>query len=398
MAGNGGTEEMSVSFRHKKKIRISTIFGTRPEAIKIAPVVHELKKHADKIESEVVVTGQHRGMLDPVLNLFEIEPDYDLDIMKGNQTLFDITIEGLRKLEDVLRREKPDLILVQGDTTTTLVASLAAYYLKIGIGHVEAGLRTRDKFNPFPEEINRRFADCLADLYFVPTRTAKGNLLKEGVEEEKIFVTGNTVIDALLMVVDRQKDVRIQGEIEKRFVKDYGISFDGRKSILVTGHRRESFGEDFEKICAGIKKIAQTDNNVQIIYPVHLNPNVQRPVRKILGELRNVYLIEPLDYFSFVWLMDKSHLILTDSGGIQEEAPSLGKPVLVMRKTTERPEGVEAGTAKLVGTDSETIFSETMKLLSDESLCKSMAKGSNPYGDGHAAERIVKIILERIEY
>jgi UDP-N-acetylglucosamine 2-epimerase (non-hydrolysing) len=362
----------------------------------MAPIVNELKKCSKQAEYRVCVTGQHREMLDQVLDLFGIEPDYDLDIMKENQTLFDITVEGLRKLEDVLKKEKPDIILVQGDTTTTFIGSLAAYYLKIRIGHVEAGLRTRDKFNPFPEEINRRLTDCLADLYFVPTERAKDNLLKEGFDEEKIFVTGNTVIDALLMVVEKQKDERIKEKLEKRFLDDYGVYFDNRKVILVTGHRRESFGKDFENIWEGLKKIAQNNNSVQIIYPVHLNPDVQKPVRKILGALGNVYLIEPLDYFSFVWLMNKSYLILTDSGGIQEEAPSLGKPVLVMRKTTERPEGVEAGTAKLVGTDSEKIFSETMELLFDESLYKNMAKGLNPYGDGHAAERIVKIISERI--
>jgi len=376
--------------------KILIVFGTRPEAIKMAPVVHELKKYSKLVVSRVCVTGQHREMLDQVLNLFEIEPDYDLHAMRENQTLFDITVEGLRKLEDVLRKEKPDIILVQGDTTTTFIASLAAYYLKIRIGHVEAGLRTKDKFNPFPEEINRRLADCLADLYFAPTVRAKDNLLREGIDKERIFVTGNTVVDALLMTVERQKDERIQRKFEKKFLSDYGISLDNRKLILVTGHRRESFGKGFEDICKGLKKIAQSNNGLQIIYPVHLNPNVQKPVRRILGELGNIYLIEPLDYFSFVWLMNKSYLILTDSGGIQEEAPSLGKPVLVMRKTTERPEGIEAGVAKLVGTDNERIFSETMRLLANERLYKSMSKRLNPYGDGHAAKRIVKIILEKL--
>lgn len=358
LAGNEGAGKVTVSIQQKKRIRISSIFGTRPEAIKMAPVVHELQKYSDWIESRVCVTGQHRGMLDQVLNLFGIEPDYDLDTMKENQTLFDITVEGLRKLEDILKKEKPDIILVQGDTTTTLIASLAAYYLKIRVGHVEAGLRTKDKFNPFPEEINRRLTDSLADLYFAPTVRAKDNLLKEGIDKERIFVTGNTVVDALLMTIERQKDERIQRKLEKGFLKDYGMSLDNRKLILVTGHRRESFGKGFDDICRGLKKIAQYNNGLQIIYPVHLNPNVQNPVRKILGEVKNVHLIEPLDYFSFVWLMNRSNLILTDSGGVQEEAPSLGKPVLVMRKTTERPEGIEAGTARLVGTNSKRIFSE----------------------------------------
>jgi UDP-N-acetylglucosamine 2-epimerase (non-hydrolysing) len=376
--------------------KILVVFGTRPEAIKMAPVVHELRKYSKLVEFRVCVTGQHREMLDQVLNLFEIEPDYDLHTMKEDQSLFDITVEGLRKLEDVLKREGPDLVLVQGDTTTTFIASLAAYYLKIRIGHVEAGLRTKNKFNPFPEEINRRLTDCLADLYFVPTVKAKNNLLREGIDKERIFITGNTVVDALLMAVEKQKDERVQRKFEKKFLNDYGISLDNRKLILVTGHRRESFGKGFEDICKGLKKIAQYNNDVQIIYPVHLNPNVQKPVRKILGEVKNVHLIEPLDYFSFVWLMNRSNLILTDSGGIQEEAPSLGKPVLVMRKTTERPEGVEAGVAKLVGTDDERIFSETMRLLANERLYKSMSKKLNPYGDGHAAEQIVKIILEKL--
>jgi len=372
--------------------KVLVIFGTRPEAIKLAPVILKLENRKWKFKTKICVTGQHRQLLDQVLNVFEIMPDYDLGIMKDNQSLFDITINGLRELEYVMKKEKPDIILVQGDTTTTFVASLTAYYLKIKIGHVEAGLRTRDRFHPFPEEINRRLADCLADLHFAPTKKAKENLVKEGVEEDKIFVTGNTVIDALLMAVRKQKEEKIKKDFEHKFISYYGISFENRKTILVTGHRRESFGKDFENICQGLKEIARNNHDVQIIYPVHLNPNVQKPVRKILNNISNIHLIEPLDYFSFVWLMNRAHLILTDSGGIQEEAPSLGKPVLVMREKTERPEGIEGGTAILVGTDSESIYTETMKLLEDKELYRSMAKANNPYGDGKASERIIEIL------
>lgn len=376
---------------------IIAVFGTRPEAIKMAPVIKKLKENTDKFQIKVCVTAQHREMLDQVLNLFDIKPDYDLNIMKDNQTLFDVTVDGLRKLEKILKKEKPDIILVQGDTTTTFVACLAAYYLKIKIGHIEAGLRTRDKFNPFPEEMNRRLTDCVTDLYFAPTEKTKENLFKEGVNESKIFITGNTVIDALLMTVEKQKGEKIQKDMEQRFLNKYSILFDNRKLILVTGHRRESFGKDFENICYGLKKIAVNNNDVRIVYPVHLNPNVQQPVKKILGNTDRIHLIEPLDYFSFVWLMTQTYLIITDSGGIQEEAPTLGKPVLVMRKKTERPEGIEAGTAKLVGTDSEKIFLETMKLMDDEKLYQAIAKTVNPYGDGKASERIYEI-LERFRY
>jgi len=290
------------------------------------------------------------------------------------------------------KKDKPDIILVQGDTTTTFIASLAAYYLKIKIGHIEAGLRTKDKFQPFPEEINRRLTDCLADLYFAPTNKARENLLKEGVDKKKIFVTGNTVIDALMITLEDQKNEKKQKDFKQRFFNNYGIALNNKKFILITGHRRESFGKDFENICQGIKMIAENYHDIQIIYPVHLNPNVQKPVRKILRKVNGVYLIEPLEYALFVWLMSKSYLILTDSGGIQEEAPSLGKPVLVMRNTTERPEGIEAGTAKLVGTHHERIFSETKKLLEEEKLYQAMAKSINPYGDGKAMERIANIL------
>jgi UDP-N-acetylglucosamine 2-epimerase (non-hydrolysing) len=326
------------------------------------------------------------------MGLFEIVPDYDLGIMKGNQTLFDITVEGLRKIEGILERERPDIILVQGDTTTTFLASLAAYYLKIKIGHIEAGLRTRDKFNPFPEEMNRRLTDCLADLYFAPTEKAKANLMREGVEGDKIFVTGNTIIDALLMTTEKQKEPKLQKVFEQQFHDHYRIAFNSKKLILVTGHRRESFGKELENICNGLKKIAESNHEVQIIYPVHLNPNVQEPVRRILTHVKNVHLIPPLDYLSFVWLMNQAYLILTDSGGVQEEAPSLGKPVLVMRERTERMEGIEAGTARLVGTDCERIFSETMKLIEDERSYDAMAKAVNPYGDGKASERILEVL------
>lgn len=374
--------------------KILFIFGTRPEAIKLIPVINKLKEERQRITVKVCVTAQHRRMLDQVLDLFEISPDFDLDIMSTNQSLFDISIRGLKGLEKVLKGEKPDLILVQGDTTTTFIASLAAYYLKMKIGHIEAGLRTNDKFNPFPEEINRRLADCLADLYFVPTKRAKENLLKEGIDEEKIYVTGNTVIDALLMTVEKQKDAIIQRDLEKRFLDNYGISFDNQKVILVTGHRRESFGKDFEDICYGLKKIAHYDRSLTIVYPVHLNPNIQRSVSKILGNTAGIHLIEPLDYSSFVWMMNRAYLILTDSGGIQEEAPSLGKPVLVMRKKTERPEGVEAGVAKLIGTGRDNILAETKKLLENRDLYDDMVKTINPFGDGKAAERIVNVLLK----
>jgi len=280
-------------------IKIITIFGTRPEAIKLAPVIKELGKYPEKFESVVCVTAQHREMLDQVLSLFEIIPDYDLNIMENDQSLFDVTAKGLIGIKEVLEKERTDIVLVQGDTTTTFIASLVAFYLKIPVGHVEAGLRTKDKYRPFPEEINRRLTSHIADLHFAPTERARRNLLSEGISEDEIFVTGNTVIDALLKTVEKQKDKRIQKELERRFRNEYGISFDNQKVILVTGHRRESFGKEFENICSGLKKIAQNNHDVQIIYPVHLNPNVQKPVRKILSNVENIYLINPLDYFSF---------------------------------------------------------------------------------------------------
>jgi UDP-N-acetylglucosamine 2-epimerase (non-hydrolysing) len=376
--------------KNKKKILI--IFGTRPEAIKLAPIILKLKSMSKEFRTVICVTSQHREMLDQVLELFEIIPDYDLDIMKQNQTLFDITAIGLKKIGNILEKEKPDIILVQGDTTTTFIASLAAYYLHLKIGHIEAGLRTNNKFSPFPEEINRKLTDCLADLYFVHSNRAKENLINEKIDENKIFLTGNTVIDALLMIVEKQKDKKIQNSIKKIFKEKFGININEKKIILVTGHRRESFGKIFGNICLGLKKIAINNRDVQIIYPVHLNPNVQKPVKKILSNIDNIHLITPLDYFEFVWLMSKSYFILTDSGGIQEEAPSLGKPVLVMRNTTERIEGIEAGTAKLIGTSSNDILVETTRLLEDKTLYAKMATSINPYGDGKASERIVNIL------
>ncbi len=372
--------------------KILFIFGTRPEAIKLAPIIHKLKSKNHNFQVKVCVTAQHREMLDQVLSLFEINVDFDLDIMKENQSLSDVTVTALRKLEKILKQEELDMVLVQGDTTTTFVASLAAFYSKIKIGHVEAGLRTKDKFNPFPEEANRRLTDCLSDLYFAPTKRAKENLLRERVDEEKIFVTGNTVVDALMMIVQKQKKKKIQESYERLFRENYMIEFDSQRFILVTVHRRESFGQDIEDICQGLRKIAHHTPREQIIWPLHLNPNVQKPVRKILGNVNNIHLIEPLDYISFVWLMSRSYLILSDSGGIQEEAPSLKKPVLVMRKVTERSEGIEAGTAKLVGTNGQNIFSETLKLLEDNNAYKTMTKATNPYGDGKASDRIIAIL------
>lgn len=375
------------------KSKVLIVFGTRPEAIKLAPIINRLKAGSSKLKPVVCVTAQHREMLDQALKLFKIDPDYDLDLMKKDQTLFDITAEGLKRIRSVLEKEKPNLILVQGDTTTTFIASLAAYYLKIRLAHLEAGLRTADKYNPFPEELNRRLTDCLADLYFAHTAKARDNLVREGVAPGIIFVTGNTVVDALLMILKDQKNNEIQKEMELHFYEKYGISFKERITLLITCHRRESFGKDITSICIGLKRIAKSRADVQLIYPVHLNPNVQNPVRRILGGMENVHLIEPLDYSSCVWVMNRAYLILTDSGGIQEEAPSLGKPILVMRKTTERTEGIEAGTAKLIGTNSKNIFDETMKLIYEKKLYEEMAKAANPYGDGKASERIYNVLL-----
>lgn len=372
-------------------IKVLSIFGTRPEAIKMAPVIKELEKHPDRFKSIVCVTAQHRQMLDQVLELFEIKPDYDLDIMKPGQDLFDVTCSVLKGLKPVLEKEKPDIVLVHGDTTTTMAAALAAYYSRIRVGHVEAGLRTGNKYAPFPEEINRRVAGALTDLHFAPTDKSRSNLLAEGVPEASIFVTGNTVIDALLAVAER---VETDEALRSRFEDQFSFLDPDKRLILVTGHRRENFGEGFEQICSALAEIARQSPDVEILYPVHLNPNVQEPVRRILGTLPQVHLIEPLDYLPFVYLMERCCLIITDSGGVQEEAPSLGKPVLVMRDTTERPEALAAGTVKLVGTNREKIVAETLLLLNDSAAYEAMGKSHNPYGDGCAASRIVAVLGE----
>lgn len=363
-------------------MKVMFIFGTRPEAIKLAPLIKKLNR------SIICVTGQHKEMLQQVLKIFNIKPKYNLNIMKKNQTLFNITFNILLKLENILKKEKPDIVIVQGDTTTTFVASLSAFYLKIPIGYVEAGLRSYDKYQPFPEEINRRLTTHLADIYFAPTSKARDNLLKEGVSSKQIFVTGNTGIDALLMMVKEVKKNNLKYEMY--FRKNFGINFN-KKIILVTGHRRENFGIGFKNICNAIKEIALKED-INIIYPVHLNPNVQTPVKKILSKLRNVFLLPPLEYDKFCYLMYRSYLILTDSGGIQEEAPSLGKPVLVLRNVTERKEGIKKGNAVLVGTNKDKIIKWVKNLLHNKNLYNNMRKVSNPYGDGKASNRIIRIL------
>jgi UDP-N-acetylglucosamine 2-epimerase (non-hydrolysing) len=367
-------------------IKVLSAFGTRPEAIKMAPVIKELEKHSDKIHSVVCVTAQHRRMLDQVLDLFRVKPDCDLNLMRENQTLSELTSRALTDLDSFFQEVKPDWLVVQGDTTTTMVASMAAFYNKIRVGHVEAGLRTNNKYAPFPEEINRRITSAIADLHFAPTEKARQSLLSENIPENRIVVTGNTVIDALLWVRDeiRKKPPLISENIRKMILS--------RKLILVTGHRRESFGKGFEEICMAIRDIVLENDNVCVIYPVHLNPKVKEPVYRILGNSDRILLTEPLSYAPFVWLMDNAYLILTDSGGIQEEAPSLGKPVLVMREVTERPEGIEAGGVSLVGVDRKKIVEGVSRLLSDEDLYIKMSHSKNPYGDGKAAERIVGVI------
>jgi UDP-N-acetylglucosamine 2-epimerase (non-hydrolysing) len=368
-------------------MKIAIVFGTRPEAIKMAPIVKEVEKRG--MQPLVIVTAQHREMLDQKLDVFKIKPDYDLDIMKHNQDLFHVTSAVLNDIKPVLQKENPDILLVQGDTTTTFAASLAAFYLKIPVGHVEAGLRTWNKTNPFPEEMNRQITTRLTDYHFAPTPWAKQNLLKEDVKEENIFVTGNTVIDALLMIVD--PNYKFQESPLNR------IDYAGKKVILLTSHRRENFGEPMEQVFSACRYIVENNPDVEMIYPVHPNPNVRQKANEILAGVPRIHLIEPLDYRPFVQLMNKSYLILTDSGGVQEEAPSLGKPVLVLRTTTERPEAIDAGTGKLVGTDYQTIVREAQKLLSDTKAYKDMSTKTNPYGDGKAAERIVNILLEKVK-
>jgi UDP-N-acetylglucosamine 2-epimerase (non-hydrolysing) len=364
-------------------IKVLSVFGTRPEAIKMAPVVEELRRHPQTIASRVCVTAQHREMLDQVLALFEITPDDDLNVMQQNQTLAAATASILTRLDEVIAREQPDWVLAQGDTTTAMVATLAAFYRGAKVGHIEAGLRTFDKHHPFPEEINRKIADAVCDLHFAPTETARANLLREGADDASILVTGNTVIDALVEVAARPYDWA-DGPLAR-------VSRD-RRIILVTAHRRENFGAPLREICAALKEIAARPD-LQIVYPVHLNPNVQSVVREMLGAEERITLLDPLEYLPLVHLMKAATLVLTDSGGLQEEAPGLGKPVLVMRETTERPEGVEAGTVKLVGADRRRIVAETARLLDDADEYERMAKAVNPYGDGHASERIVGSLL-----
>ncbi len=369
----------------KKKIKVMTVFGTRPEAIKMAPIVLELRKHPEEIQPVVAVTAQHREMLDQVLHLFHIEPDYDLNLMAKGQTLFDITTRAMNGLDGVLTKEQPDLVLVHGDTTTTFAGALAAYYHQTAVGHVEAGLRTHNKYSPFPEEMNRKLTGCIADLNFAPTETSEKNLLQENVKPESIFVTGNTVIDALHHTV--REDFGFGDELLD------GVDFKNHRIILVTTHRRENLGEPMRHVYQALKQLTQEIDDVEIVFPVHKNPKVREVVNQELGGLSKVHLIEPLDYEPFANLMHRASLILTDSGGVQEEAPALGKPVLVLRDTTERPEAVEAGTVKLIGTDEERVYAEAKRLLTDEKEYSRMAESVNPYGDGRAAQRIIQAIL-----
>ena len=365
------------------KIRVLTVFGTRPEAIKMAPLVKEFEKQPDVFKSIVCVTAQHRQMLDQVLKLFQIFPDFDLNIMKPNQDLWSITTEVLMLMKDVFEQSKPDIVLVHGDTTTSMAAALSAFYARIPVGHVEAGLRTFNKFYPFPEEINRVFADALSSYHFAPTQTSCDNLVKSSISAQHIYKTGNTVIDALLHTVENNKA---------------DLSYIGLnpelKTILLTSHRRENFGEPIRNICRAVLELVEKNKDIQVVYPVHLNPNVQQPVNELLGGKERIHLIEPMEYAPFCSLMKESHIIMTDSGGVQEEAPSLGKPVLVLRTTTERPEAVEYGTVKLVGTDTQKIVEEVQKLLDNQDEYKKMSEAVNPYGDGLASNRIVEIIAK----
>ncbi|GAB6558280.1 MULTISPECIES: non-hydrolyzing UDP-N-acetylglucosamine 2-epimerase [Bacillus] len=365
-----------------ERLKVMTIFGTRPEAIKMAPLVLELQKHPDKIESIVTVTAQHRQMLDQVLSIFGITPDFDLNIMKDRQTLIDITTRGLEGLDKVMKEAKPDIVLVHGDTTTTFIASLAAFYNQIPVGHVEAGLRTWDKYSPYPEEMNRQLTGVMADLHFSPTSKSATNLQKENKDESRIFITGNTAIDALKTTV---KETYSHPVLEK---------LGNDRLVLMTAHRRENLGEPMRNMFRAIKRLVDKHEDVQVVYPVHMNPVVRETANDILGDHGRIHLIEPLDVIDFHNVAARSYLMLTDSGGVQEEAPSLGVPVLVLRDTTERPEGIEAGTLKLAGTDEETIFGLADELLSDKEAHDKMSKASNPYGDGRASERIVEAILQ----
>ena len=379
---------------------IMPVFGTRPEAIKMAPLVKELEKYPNDFKTVVCVTGQHREMLDQVLKIFDIHPDYDLNIMKQGQDLYDVTAKVLLGMRDVFKEIRPDVVLVHGDTTTSTAAALAAFYQQIPVGHVEAGLRTHNIYSPWPEEMNRQITGRIATYDFCPTMLSKSNLLAEGVDETKITVTGNTVIDALYWVVrkiksDKTLDSRLENEL-RAFGYDVTRLQKGKRLVLITGHRRENFGDGFLHICRAIQTLSRKYPDVDFVYPMHLNPNVRRPIHEVFGKdlnlLGNMFFIEPLEYLSFVYLMEKSHIVLTDSGGIQEEAPGLGKPVLVMRDTTERPEALDAGTVKLVGTDYDRIVSETSALLDDIDAYNLMSKAVNPYGDGKACERIVEAL------
>lgn len=381
--------------------KVMLVFGTRPEAIKMAPLVKEFLKNTADFETTVCVTGQHREMLDQVLQIFDIHPDYDLNIMKQGQDLYDVTARVLTAMRDVLKTAQPDVVLVHGDTTTSTAAALAAFYQQIPVAHVEAGLRTHNIYSPWPEEMNRLITGRIATYHFSPTPLSRQNLLSEGVKEEQIHVTGNTVIDALYWVVEKIKqDASLNLELAEALTKagyDVNRLDNGKKMVLITGHRRENFGEGFLQMCKAIKDLTQQYPDVDFVYPMHLNPNVRKPIHEVFGEdlsnLGNMFFIEPLEYLSFVYLMEKSTIVLTDSGGIQEEAPGLGKPVLVMRDTTERPEALEAGTVKLVGTDYDQIIKEVAVLLDDAVAYEKMSKAVNPYGDGLACERIVKALI-----
>ena len=387
----------------KKKVML--VFGTRPEAIKMAPLVKEFQKHPELVDTIVCVTGQHREMLDQVLEIFNVTPDYDLNIMKSGQDLYDITSRVILGMRDVLKEAQPDVVLVHGDTTTSMAAALAAFYQQIPVGHVEAGLRTRNIYSPWPEEMNRQMTGRLTTFNLSPTPLSRQNLLDEGVDEEKIIVTGNTVIDALHMVVDRIKnDASLSASLSER-LKEQGYDVDrlkneSRRLVLITGHRRENFGDGFKNICNAIKTLSENYPDVDFVYPMHLNPNVRRPIKEVFGEsldfAENLFFIEPLEYLNFVYLMEKSDIVLTDSGGIQEEAPGLGKPVLVMRDTTERPEALEAGTVKLVGTDYDKIVTSMRELLDSKEKYEQMSKATNPYGDGLACGRIVEHIIKSL--
>lgn len=379
---------------------VMLVFGTRPEAIKMAPLVKAFEKHGDTFRTLVCVTGQHRQMLDQVLELFDIHPDYDLNIMKAGQDLYDVTSRVLLGLRDVFRTVRPDVVLVHGDTTTSTAAALAAFYAQIPVGHVEAGLRTHNVYSPWPEEMNRQLTGRMATWHFAPTALSRENLLREDVADEHITVTGNTVIDALYWVVDHIKKDAVLDDSLKTALRASGYDVDrldaGRRLVLITGHRRENFGEGFLSMCRAIRQLTQSYPDVDFVYPMHLNPNVRRPIHEVFGEdlsqLGNMHFIEPLEYLSFVYLMERSTIVLTDSGGIQEEAPGLGKPVLVMRDTTERPEAVTAGTVKLVGTDYDRIIAETSLLLDNADAYAAMSRAVNPYGDGKACARIVEVL------